>query len=77
MNLYSLARTLFLFGLLLMVAGGVVYLFARVGIPLGKLPGDIRIERGNFTCILALGTSILLSILLTVLVNLLARFLNK
>ena len=42
-----------------------------------NLPGDIRIARKNFTCVFALGTSILLSILLTIGLNLLARLLNR
>ena len=52
-------------GLLVMVAGRVPFL--------GRLPGDIYVQRGNFTFYFPLLTSILLSILLTVLVNLFAR----
>jgi hypothetical protein len=77
MNPYSLARLFIFLGLLLVIAGGVLLLLARLGVPLGRLPGDIRVERGNLTCFFALGTSILLSILLTLGLNLLARFLNK
>jgi len=60
-----------------LITGGLLYLAARFGLPLLNLPGDIRIERENFTCILALGTSILLSLLLTIGLNLLARLLNR
>jgi hypothetical protein len=73
----SVARLLVILGVILVIAGGLIYLVARLGLPLGRLPGDIRIERGNFTCLIALGTSILLSIILTVVVNLITRFLNK
>ena len=73
----SLARILLILGILLIVAAGLVYLAARLGIQLGRLPGDIRIERGNFTCLIALGTSILLSVILTVVLNIIIRFLNK
>ena len=52
-------------GLLVMVAGRIPFL--------GRLPGDIYVQRGNFTFYFPLLTSILLSILLTVLVNLFAR----
>lgn len=72
-----LARFLILLGLALIAIGSLLYLVARLGLPLGRLPGDIRIERQNFTCVFALGTSLLLSIVLTVLLNLLARLLNK
>lgn len=71
------ARILILIGAGLIVAGLLVLLASRLGLELGRLPGDIRIERGNSTCVIALGISIMLSILLTIVVNLVARFLNK
>ena len=73
----SLAKTLVLVGLTLVLLGGIVYLFARSGFHVGRLPGDIKIAGENFTCVIALGTSILLSILLTVALNILIRFLNR
>lgn len=73
----SFARVLILIGLAFIVIGGLVYLVARTGLPLGRLPGDIRIERDNFSCFLPLATSILLSIILTVVLNLVVRWLNK
>jgi hypothetical protein len=81
----SLARLLVILGIILIIAGGLIYLMLRLGIPLGslpgrlpgRLPGDIRIERNNYTCVFALGTSILLSIILTVILNIIVRFLNK
>lgn len=77
MSLLPVARILIIIGVIFLVAGGLLYLAAKVGLPLFNLPGDIRIERENFTCVFALGTSILLSILLTVGLNILARFLNR
>ena len=71
------ARYLIIAGLLLFVIGGIVYILERSGMRLGNLPGDIRIERGNTTCVVALGTSILISILLTVILNLIARWLSR
>lgn len=70
-------RALMILGIALLLIGGVVYLLGRAGISFGRLPGDIRIERGNLTCVIALGTSILLSVALTVILNLLARVLRK
>jgi hypothetical protein len=72
-----LARVLVILGLVLIVAGGLVYLVARLNLPLGRLPGDIRVETGNVTCIFPLATMILLSILLTVGLNLIIRLINK
>lgn len=73
----SFSRYIILAGLLLLLLGGIVYLFERTGIRLGSLPGDIRIEGGNTTCVFFLGTSILISIILTILLNLAARWLSK
>jgi hypothetical protein len=44
---------------------------------LGRLPGDIRIEREGFGCFIPIVTSILLSLLLTVLLNVVIRLLNR
>jgi hypothetical protein len=64
-------------GLLLFLLGVLVFLAGRLGLPFGRLPGDIRIEgeRGGFYFPLA--SSILISILLTVLLNVVLRLLRK
>jgi len=71
------ARILIITGLVLVIIGGLVYLAARTGLPLGRLPGDIRIERDNFTCFFPIVTSIVLSIVLTLVLNIIVRMLNK
>lgn len=73
----SFARILILLGAILLIAGGILYLVARTGIPLGRLPGDVRIQGNNFTCVIALGTSLLLSILLTIILNIVVRWMNR
>ena len=66
-------------GRILMVFGGIVLLlglaFTLAGrIPLlGRLPGDIFIQRDNVTVFFPLATMIVLSILLTILLNVLPR----
>ena len=75
--LESLGKMLMVFGVLLFVVGGLILLLARLHLPLGRLPGDIVIRRDNLTCIFPLATSILLSLGLTLLLNLIARFLNR
>jgi hypothetical protein len=77
MSLFPLARIFIIIGLIFLLAGGFLYLAARVGFPLFNLPGDIRIERSNFTCLIGLGTSLFLSILLTVGLNIIIRLLNR
>jgi hypothetical protein len=66
-------------GKLLIVVGGfvvVVGLFLALGlrIPfLGKLPGDISIDRGNVHFYFPIATGLLLSVVLTLLLNLFFR----
>ena len=63
-----------------MVAGGGIFvlgllLFLAGRIPgLGQLPGDITIQRNNFTLYAPIGTMIVISVVLTLIVNLVARF---
>jgi hypothetical protein len=71
------ARILIILGLILVVTGGLVYLLARVGLPVGHLPGDIRIQTENFTCFFPLTTMIIVSVVLTIILNLIVRFLNR
>jgi hypothetical protein len=73
----NLARWLVIGGIILILVGGGVYLASRLGIPFGRLPGDIRIERGNGLFYFPIVTSCVLSILLTVILNLIIRFLGK
>jgi len=73
----SLARMLIILGLILVVVGGLIFLLVRVGLPLGRLPGDIRIQTENFTCFFPLATMIILSVVLTIILNVIARFLNR
>ena len=70
-------RILIILGLVFLAVGGLLFLFERLGLTLGRLPGDIRIEGQNSSCVIALGTSILLSILLTVGLNLLIRLFKR
>lgn len=70
----SLARLLVKVGLLLIVAGGVAYLLGRVGLTPGRLPGDFTWKRKNIAVFFPIGTSILLSILLSAIFYLLSRF---
>jgi len=73
----SLARALMIIGVVIFILGGMLFLAAKVNLPLGRLPGDFRIERQNLTCIVPLATSILVSIVLTLVLNLVLRILGK
>ena len=56
-----MGRTLVVIGLGIAALG----LLVMLGLPLGRLPGDFQMRRGNFSFYFPLTTSILLSILLT------------
>jgi len=77
MSIEPIARILMIAGLSLFVIGGLIYLFSRLGINLFQLPGDIRLQSGNVTCLIPLVSSIVLSIVLTLILNVAIRFLNK
>jgi len=63
-------------GRLLIIAGVVLIVIGVAvtwGVPLGRLPGDISIRRGNVGFYFPLATSIIISLLLTLLMALLRR----
>jgi hypothetical protein len=63
-------------GKLLVIIGLVIAgvgLLVMLGVPVGRLPGDVTVKRGNFTFYFPLATSIVASILLTLLLSLLRR----
>jgi hypothetical protein len=64
-----MGRLLVLIGLA--VAG--IGVLMMLGVPFGRLPGDIVVRRGNFTFAFPLVTSIVLSLLLTLLLALFRR----
>jgi hypothetical protein len=63
------AKTLVVVGLAIAAVG----LLMMLGIPFGRLPGDVAVRRGNFGFYFPFTTSIILSILLTLLVAWLRR----
>ncbi len=73
----TIARYLMLVGVALFLIGGGVYLAAKFGIPLGRLPGDIRIEGENGSFYFPITSSILVSVILSILFNLISKFWNK
>lgn len=66
-----MSRFLITLGLVLLAAGLLWPLLAKIG--LGRLPGDIVVERESFTIYIPLGTSILLSVVLSLVFWLLGR----
>lgn len=68
----ALGKVLMLCGLGLLLLGALMTFGDKLGW-LGRLPGDIRIERGNFSFYFPLGSCLLLSALLSLFLWLLRR----
>jgi Protein of unknown function (DUF2905) len=66
-----MSRTLILLGLILVAAGLLWSWIGRLG--LGRLPGDIVVERPNFTLYVPITTGLLISVVVTLLLWLLNR----
>ena len=64
-------RLLIVFGVVLIVLGVLWPLVAKIG--LGRLPGDITIERDNFRLYIPLATSLLISVVLSLVLWLIGR----
>jgi hypothetical protein len=74
MSLSDIGRLLIYAGIGLAVIGGLILLLDRLpGVSPGKLPGDFSWERGNVRFFLPVGTMILISIVLTIIVNIILR----
>ncbi len=60
-------------GVLIVAVGIVIYFFHDYFKWIGKLPGDIRIERENFRFYFPLATMIVFSLLITIIINIFKR----
>lgn len=67
----SVGKVLVGLAVLMAVVGGIFYLLGRAGV--GSLPGDMSFGRGNWRVFFPLGSSILISIILSVLLTLFFR----
>ncbi len=71
-SLADLGKIILIIGLFMVVAGGLLMAVGKIP-GLGRLPGDIFVQRGNFTFYFPVVTMIIVSIVLTLLLNLLFR----
>ncbi|MFP5229547.1 MAG: DUF2905 domain-containing protein [Acidobacteriota bacterium] len=69
----ELGRVLIGIGLLLVVCGAVVILAGKVGLPLGRLPGDFTWRGKHTTVYFPLATSIVISVVLSLVFWMLGR----
>jgi hypothetical protein len=73
----STAKILILIGVVITLAGIIFYFFGDKLNFLGKLPGDIRVERENFNFYFPITTCILISILATGIIKIVQWFINR
>ncbi|EOD00673.1 DUF2905 domain-containing protein [Caldisalinibacter kiritimatiensis] len=67
----QIGRILVSIGIVLLLIGGAILLAQKLGF--GKLPGDLLIQKGNVTFFFPIVSSIILSILFTLILNLFFR----
>jgi len=79
MDLDSIGRVLLFLGMGVFAVGILFVVAARIpGVnQLFNLPGDIRIESGNVSCFFPIVSMIILSLLLTIVANIIIRLLNR
>lgn len=71
-SLAGLGKVILMVGLFMMITGGLLMVMGKIP-GLGRLPGDIFVQRGNFSFYFPVVTMIIVSVVLTVLLNLLFR----
>jgi Protein of unknown function (DUF2905) len=70
----EIGKTLVGLGLLIAFIGALVLIAGRIGLPLGRMPGDFAYRGRRVAVFFPLGTCILISVVLSVLFYLLSRF---
>ncbi len=72
--MHDLGKSLLAIGIQVAVLGGILLLADRTGFPLGRLPGDLSFKGKNVSVYFPLGTSILVSVVLSGVLYLISRF---
>jgi hypothetical protein len=70
----ELGKLLVGIGLAIALVGALLVLVSRTGLPLGRLPGDFHFKGRNFSFYFPLGTSILISVILSLIFYLISLF---
>ena len=73
----NIGRFLMLGGIILLLMGGGIYFAAKFGILLGRLSGDIHIEGRNGSFYFPVTSSILVSVILTIVANVISWLIKK
>jgi hypothetical protein len=65
----SLGKWIVFLGLGIVALGAIIWLSGKWDLPFGNLPGDIRVDRPGFSFSFPLATSIILSVVITLILN--------
>jgi hypothetical protein len=71
--MFGLGRAVIAIGFLLVLVGALIMLAGRIGLPLGRLPGDIAYRGKHVSVFIPIGTSILISVILSLIFYLISR----
>ncbi|MBI2854023.1 MAG: DUF2905 domain-containing protein [Chloroflexi bacterium] len=77
MGIAGLGKLLIVLGAVVLMVGLLLLLFGEKFSALGRLPGDIAIRKGNVSIYFPVVTFLLISVLLTIVVNIIIRLLGK
>lgn len=76
-DLSLIGRWLIYAGLGMAILGGLIWMADKADLPLGRLPGDLRIERDGVRYYFPVASCLLLSVLLTIGMNMIMRLWRK
>jgi hypothetical protein len=72
--MFEIGKALLAIGIVIVLIGGLLVLAGRFGLPLGRMPGDIAYRGKNVSFYFPLGSCILVSVVLSVILYLISRF---
>lgn len=70
----NLGKTIIIIGLTLVVIGAALTVAGKIGLPFGKLPGDITYQKKNITIFAPLGSMLVLSLIISLILNIFSRW---
>jgi hypothetical protein len=73
----NLGKILIVLGVIFLAAGVVLVVFKKIPFNLGKLPGDIIIKKENFSFYFPITTSIIISVVVSLVLYVVSKFIGK
>jgi uncharacterized membrane-anchored protein YitT (DUF2179 family) len=73
----NFGKILIIIGAVIVIIGLIFWLFGKLGLPMGQLPGDINVSGEKYSFSFPIVSSILASIILTIIINVVLYFFRK